>query len=700
VFNKKKMKKTIIAVFLLLASFSTSAQINIDRVMMIGRNALHFEDYVLAIQYFNQVIAARPDLAQPFFQRAVAKFMLDDFVGAEEDATASLERNPFLMAAYQLRGAARQNLGMFALAAADYKRSLEFFPEDRITLINMALVNIEMEYFDAAEQFLEFLIRRYPEYTSAFVVRSQMFLEQNDTIRAMADLNRAIEIDPFASQSFSMRGLLHFQQRDFDNALVDLNEAIRLDPHFEGNFINRGLVHYHLNNLREAMADYDRVIEMDERNLIARFNRGLLRAQVADNNRAIEDFNKVLELEPNNMLAHLNRAILHSEIGDISAAISDLDIVLAEHTDFFSGFFMRSQLKRELGDLRGAEQDFMFARTQEMRARQIATENPEPLDRQANEDERDTREQSDRDIERFNLLVVADRTESTTGRRGVSTHQRQSRGRVQHRNVDVTPEPRFVITYYERDREVRRPIYFSPLLDDANRELGLSWLLRATNNEAPLNEMQIQAHFRSIDNHFRRLHETPNNATLYFGRGMDFMLIQDYENALNDINRAIELNPDLTIAYFVRAVIRSRQLEFNPFELQDTFSESPNQLNMRELSSSIIVPRQLEISAETLEREAILRDYERVLALAPNFFFAYYNMAEIFTQAQDYRAAIDAYTRAIELEPQFAEALFNRGILRLSIGETNDGLTDLRRAGELGVVQAFGIIARMQTRER
>ena len=34
------------------------AQINTDRVMTIARNALYFEDYVLSIQYFNQVINA------------------------------------------------------------------------------------------------------------------------------------------------------------------------------------------------------------------------------------------------------------------------------------------------------------------------------------------------------------------------------------------------------------------------------------------------------------------------------------------------------------------------------------------------------------------------------------------------------------------------------------------------------------------
>ena len=36
------------------------AQINTDRVLAIGRNALYFEDYVLSIQYFNNVISVKP----------------------------------------------------------------------------------------------------------------------------------------------------------------------------------------------------------------------------------------------------------------------------------------------------------------------------------------------------------------------------------------------------------------------------------------------------------------------------------------------------------------------------------------------------------------------------------------------------------------------------------------------------------------
>ena len=66
-------------VFLLSCPAMLFSQINTDRVMTIGRNALYFEDYVLSIQYFNQVINAKPYLADPYFYRGLAKINLDDY---------------------------------------------------------------------------------------------------------------------------------------------------------------------------------------------------------------------------------------------------------------------------------------------------------------------------------------------------------------------------------------------------------------------------------------------------------------------------------------------------------------------------------------------------------------------------------------------------------------------------------------------
>ena len=120
------MKYRIFKLFLLvMCPLMGWAQINTDRVMTVGRNALYFEDYVLSIQYFNQVINAKPYLADPYFFRGLAKINLDDFQGAENDCSEAIERNPFVVSAYQVRGLARIQQDNLAGAIEDYRKALD-----------------------------------------------------------------------------------------------------------------------------------------------------------------------------------------------------------------------------------------------------------------------------------------------------------------------------------------------------------------------------------------------------------------------------------------------------------------------------------------------------------------------------------------------------------------------------------------------
>ena len=60
------MRKYVILLLLSVISIGTRAQFNTDRLITSGEIALHYEDYVLSIQYFNQVIALKPYLYQPW----------------------------------------------------------------------------------------------------------------------------------------------------------------------------------------------------------------------------------------------------------------------------------------------------------------------------------------------------------------------------------------------------------------------------------------------------------------------------------------------------------------------------------------------------------------------------------------------------------------------------------------------------------
>ncbi|MDR2920505.1 MAG: tetratricopeptide repeat protein [Tannerella sp.] len=699
------MKKAILFLSLQFCILALTAQVNTDRVMAIGRNALYFEDYVLSIQYFNQVIKAKPWMAEPYFYRAVAKINLDDYQGAEEDCTLCLSRNAFWGQAYYARGIARQSLGKYDLAIEDYTRGLELRPNDRAMMTNRSIAFIQNKDTENAEIAFNELIKSYPKHSFGYLTRAAMYVEKGDTVNALSDYDKAIEIDPYYAPCYGNRAILLYQTGRLKEALSDLNEAIRLNTRESGYYINRGLVRYQMNDLRGAMADYDQVIDMDRDNLIARFNRGLLRFQVGDNNRAIEDFSVVIEQEPDNYMAYYNRALLNYEVGDYANSIKDFDVVLNQYPNFLPGYYSRSEAKRKLNDQAGADRDYWTAIRMEEKmnsgqrpnvASNTNNANPDDVD-----DENKTREQSDKNIAKFNRLVVYDKEEERNQK-----YQSDIRGRIQDRNVRIDMEPSFILTYYEREREVQVNTFYDRSVEDFNARMVLSWKLIITNHEAALIEDQIAAHFASINNYSAKIEKDPNNADYYFGRGLDYMLVQDFAEAIHNFDKVIEINPSYTLAYFNRAAVRYKQMEYTS---SSTNSQNNDltlmniQLNgSQSISQAPKSQQRINEPKDTQrahEHEQIIRDYTLVIQQNPGFIYSYYNRGNILCFQRDFRAAINDYNEAILRNPEFAEAYFNRGLAYLSLGNATSGIADLSKAGELGLLNAYSIIKRMTTRD-
>ena len=56
---------------------------------------------------------------------------------------------------------------------------------------------------------------------------------------------------------------------------------------------------------------------------------------------------------------------------------------------------------------------------------------------------------------------------------------------------------------------------------------------------------------------------------------------------------------------------------------------------------------------------------------------------------ENYHGAIDDYTNATELKPDYAEAYRMRGMAKGTLGDGVEGCADLKRAAELGSAKAI-----------
>lgn len=673
---------------------------------MIGRNAIYFEDYVLAIQYFNQIIKAKPYLAEPYYYRAIAKFYLDDYQGAEDDCTNSIERNPFLTDAFQLRADAKQYLKDYKGATADYTKSLESKPNDKIILINLGIVNILDKNFEPARKYLDKLIITNPNYTEGYLTRANYYLETKDTLKAREDIDTAILKDKYFAPSYSMKASIDLMQKKYDESISNFDEAIKLDPITTNNYINRGLAKYYKNDLRGAMSDYDHVLDIDNTNLIAHFNRALLRSQVGDDNRAIEDFNYVLKYEPDNYIAYMNRSLLKQNIGDIRGALADLNIVLKQYPNFYQGYQLRSDIKRKQNDLAGAEVDYNKARGIENKLRKeiLAGKTPDGIDKEKN-----TREISDNSIDKFDRLVVADKNDENESR-----YKSNTRGKVQNRQAKTDLLALFAISYYEKGNELQKFTRYNKELENLNRNKDiLQEKLVITNQQIILDSIQIQKHFESINRYSNLIEGNSINPILYFARSIDYEFIQDYNSSIEDLEKAIYLDPNFTLAYFNLAITRTKLLKakINNPELYNNKANRVENLNNVSERNLTLGDYSVNINQNTnsendnildtktlaykLEYDQIILAYNKTIQLDSDFVYAYYNRAEIKVMQEDYRGAILDYNEAIRKDSDFAEAYYNRGLCRLKLKDNTRGLDDLRKAGELGIIGAYSLIKQL-----
>ncbi|MCM1356404.1 MAG: tetratricopeptide repeat protein [Staphylococcus sp.] len=646
----------------------TQAQINTEQVMRIGANTHYFEDYVLSIQYFNQVISVNPNLAKPYFYRSVAKLNLDDYSGAEEDATMALDRNPFIIDAYEVRGVARQNLGKNREAIADYDRVLEMFPESRGVLFNKAIAQHEIKDRDGAAETFESLLKKFPRFEGGYLGRARLRLENKDTVGAKSDIDKALSINSSAINAYLMRADIAINSgKDYKSALADMDMAVKIQPKYTGYYINRAYLRYMNDDFYGAFADYDHAIELDPTNTIAIFNRGLLRAEVHDTNKAIEDFTTVLNLNGDDNKTLYNRAILLAEIGDFDAALSDLNKVLGTYPDFAAAYFLRYDINRRKGDMRQAEKDYnkslALAKTnvQVPAGQQFSDQTDGDTDGDA-----PRTETQDQVKKRFSSLTTI--TKNYKEEEDLS----DIRGKVQDQDIRVELEPIFIMTYYTSPTEMKLNSEYIREVNEINTTALLRFGLQVANRESGLRGQDVeQTHRSSIEFYNSYIASHPPRAIDYFGRAMDFYTLGEFDRAISDLDRATELTPDFTLAYLLKS-----QIEYSRQVARKSSGDTRGVLSPDDIT-------------------AALSDLDSVIRLSPFMPVAHYNRGVLLAEAGMLEEAVKSFSTAIKLKPDFGEAYYNRGFVYLTLGDKDRAFPDLSRAGEFGIVASYSLLKRM-----
>jgi tetratricopeptide (TPR) repeat protein len=131
-------------------------------------------------------------------------------------------------------------------------------------------------------------------------------------------------------------------------------------------------------------------------------------------------------------------------------------------------------------------------------------------------------------------------------------------------------------------------------------------------------------------------------AHIYRKRGFAFRSLNQFEQAIIDYTRAIELDPTYARAYASRGSAYRRLKEY----------------------------------------ERAMQDYNRALELEPNYAWAYCGRGETYRLLKEYALALADLNRALELEPNYARAYAQRALLHLWLGKMELARLDYIQAWE------------------
>ena len=172
----------------------------------------------------------------------------------------------------------------------------------------------------------------------------------------------------------------------------------------------------------------------------------------------------------------------------------------------------------------------------------------------------------------------------------------------------------------------------------------------------------------------------------YYHRGIAYLRKKDYDLGIEDFSKVMELDPEYVGTYYYRGLAYLFKGNFDDLAIENLHkaieqdSEHANAYYYRGAAYNF-----------KGEVELAIKDYTKTIELKPDYADAYYNRGTAYFSKGEVNPAIGDYNKAIELNPDNASSYYNRAEALLCIGEWEKAKTDLITAKNLGldIVAAF-----------
>ena len=463
--------------------------------------------------------------------------------------------------------------------------------------------------------------------------RGLAYGNKGDFDRAIADFNKAIELNPNSNEAYNSRGIAYSSKGDFNSAIADFSKAIKLNPNSAEAYSIRGLAYIRQENFDHAIADFNKAIELNPNSNEAYNTRGVAYSKKGNFDHAIADFNKAIELNPNSNEAYNSRGIAYSSKGDFNSAIADFSKAIEIAPGFVAAYNNRGLVYIRQENFDHAIADYSKAIEIDPNYNEAYNNRGLAYSKKGNFD-----------------LAIADCNKAIE----LAPNSAEA---YNNRGLAYSGKGDFDCAITNYDEAIER----NPKFAEAYNNCGLAYSSKGNFDLA-------------IADYDEAIEKNPEFVKAYCNRGIAYSSKGNFDRAITDCSKAINLSPNSDVAYSIRGLAYTNKGNFDRAiaDFNKAIELNPNiagAYNSRGIAYS---------SKGNFDRA--ITDYNKAIELNPNYDEAYNNRGFAYINKGDFDCAIADCSKAIEINPNLVVAYNNRGIAYSSKGDFDSAIADYKEA--------------------